>query len=99
MHYLLALYDFGASSSILKAAYKRECHYQRPTPEVHEKVLQDLSDENKWDEFIGKAEYYSDFIAFFTKEIKELGWQDTVKKWLFRGTPITERLLANIYSG
>lgn len=99
VHYLLALYDFGASSSILKAAYNRELHYQRPPPEVHGNVLQDLSDESKWNEFIGKAEYYSDFLAFFTKEIKELGWKDTVRKWLFRGTPVTERLFVNIHSG
>lgn len=99
MHYLLALYDFGASASLLKTTYDREQYYQRPPPEVHEKVLQDLSDESKWDEFIGKAEYYSDFLAFFTKEIKELGWQETVHKWLFRGTPVTERLFANIHAG
>ncbi|KAF8424732.1 hypothetical protein EV426DRAFT_573932 [Tirmania nivea] len=99
VHYLLALYDFGASSSILKATYEREKYYQRPPPEVHEKVLQDLSDESKWNEYIEKAEYYSDFLAFFTKEIKELGWKETVKKWLFRGTPVTERLFVNITSG
>lgn len=99
VHYLLALYDFGASSSVLKATYEREHRYQRPPPEVNEKVLQDLSDESKWNEFIGKGEYYGDFLAFFTKEIKQIGWQETVKKWLFRGTPVTERLFANIHSG
>jgi len=99
VHYLLALYDFGASASNLKATYEREQHYQRPSPEVHEKVLKDLSDESKWDMFLEKADCYSDFLAFFTKEIKTLGWQETINKWLFRGTPVTETLLANVNAG
>jgi len=98
VHYLLALYDFGASSSRLKATYEHEHYYQRPPPELHEEVLQDLNDESKWSEYIGQAKHYSDFLAFFTKEIQELGWQEAVKKWLLRGTPVTERLFANFHS-
>lgn len=98
-HYLLALYDFGASSTNLKDTYEREKYYQRPPPVVHDKVLQDLNDESKWDNFFEKGDCYSDFLAFFTKEIKTLGWQETVKKWLFRQGPLTERLSANLNAG
>lgn len=76
-----------------------QCHYQREFPGVHDRVVHDLIDETKWDEFIGKGEYYGDFLTFFTREIKEIGWQKTIHKWLFSGTPVAERILANAYSG
>ncbi|KAF8475875.1 hypothetical protein BDZ91DRAFT_648858 [Kalaharituber pfeilii] len=107
-HYLLALYDFGATPSLLSATYSRECTYQRPIPPVHSSVQVDLSDPEKWDQFLGKGEYYGDFVAFFTKEIKERGWKGAVRRWLFgigvdageEGVKkVAEKLCAKIYSG
>lgn len=99
VHQLLAQYDLGAPVSVLKEAYKRESHYQRPRLDVKPKVLADLSDENKWGEYLGKEAYYHSFLEHFQKQMEAIGWQETVNKTLFSKTELADDMLVRTFGG
>lgn len=71
---------------------------QRPLLEVDEKALTDLSDESMWDEYLGDVNHYSSFLAFFRKEMEEIGFQEMINKRLFSGTDAADSLLIRSFA-
>ncbi|KAI5786484.1 hypothetical protein DFH27DRAFT_528397 [Peziza echinospora] len=98
-HYLLTLYDLGASSETLKETYAREKGYQRPPPPLHPRAAIDLTNEDNWPTYFGNQEHYTDFLAFFTAEIKTLGWRECISKYIFGKSKIAVMMRKNIFGG
>lgn len=96
---LLACYDFGATPANLHNIYNRVKQVQRPRPDVNPKTLVDLSDESAWHNYLGNNSHYSDFLAFFQKEMAEIGWQQMLNKRMFEGTELANDFLARCFGG
>ncbi|KAI1414298.1 hypothetical protein F5Y13DRAFT_188398 [Hypoxylon sp. FL1857] len=98
-HHLLSLYGTGASAENLQKAYDVNATYQRPLVEVHKKVVEELKDWEAAKKFLGKEEYYTDFLVFFQNEIDKLGWEKTLSEYLFKGDEKSEDMLARLMAG
>lgn len=65
---------------------------------THPHVVQDL---HSWDQagrYLGKAQYYPDFLAFFRREVAGRGWQAVVSGYLLAGTAAADDLLARLHA-
>ncbi|EWY99401.1 hypothetical protein FOCG_01290 [Fusarium oxysporum f. sp. radicis-lycopersici 26381] len=63
-------------------------------------VVDKLEHGSDWSEYLGKGRNYATFFRFFQDEIDRIGWQDTLKEYLFkddaRGRDMQSRLFAGI---
>ncbi|EXM35878.1 hypothetical protein FOTG_00246 [Fusarium oxysporum f. sp. vasinfectum 25433] len=63
-------------------------------------VVDKLEHGSDWSEYLGKGRNYATFFRFFQDEIERIGWQDTLKEYLFkddaRGRDMQSRLFAGI---
>ncbi|KAJ4395455.1 hypothetical protein N0V85_006551 [Neurospora sp. IMI 360204] len=102
-HHLLALYGTSAPSEALQKAYDVNASYQRPVLPEHQEVVSDLIQNWKEDaaKYLGKEEYYPDFLAFFKREMdRHKGrYEEVVNEFLFSGTPEADNMLVRLYSG
>ncbi|RBA10766.1 hypothetical protein FPRO05_05355 [Fusarium proliferatum] len=100
VHQVLTLYGTGATTKDLDTAYNANKTYQlramKPKPDVVDK----LEHGSDWSEYLGKGRNYATFFRFFQDEIERIGWQDTLKEYLFkddaRGRDMQSRLFAGI---
>ena len=49
--------------------------------------------------FISKEEYFLNFRAFFEQEIKKLGYEEVLQKYLVGGNDIAKDIFPRIYHG
>ncbi|KAI1103062.1 hypothetical protein F4804DRAFT_333649 [Jackrogersella minutella] len=98
-HHLLSLYGTGARPEHLKKAYDVNATYQRPTMKIHERVIKELQDWETAKKYVGKEQYYPDFLAFFQNEIDKIGWQEVLKKYMFGGDEKSEDMLVRMLAG
>ncbi|KAF4446249.1 hypothetical protein F53441_10091 [Fusarium austroafricanum] len=100
VHHVLTLYGTGATTKALDTAYNANKTYQlkamKPKPEIIDK----LEHSSDWSQYLGKGRNYATFFRFFQNEIGRIGWQDTLKEYLFkddaRGRDMQSRLFAGI---
>lgn len=100
VHHLLALFGTGAGPDAMQKGFDDNLGYQRPARPVHNKVVDDLF--QTWSHasrYLGKDQYYPDFLAFFQREIESKGWEAVVSEYLFSGTEGAEDLLVRLYAG
>ncbi|KAI0834151.1 hypothetical protein F5Y06DRAFT_279493 [Hypoxylon sp. FL0890] len=98
-HHILSLYGTGASPEQLQKAYDVNASYQRPPGGLHEEVLKELKNWEAAKKWLGKGEYYTDFLAFFQNEVDKLGWEKTLNEYLFKGDEKSEDMLVRMFAG
>ncbi|KAI0115516.1 HypA protein [Nemania sp. FL0031] len=98
-HHLLSLYGIGASPADIQQGYDDNANYQRTPYQVHPDKVEELRDFEKAKAKLGKEEYYTDFLAFFQKEIDEKGWQAVLSEHLFKGDERSEDMLIRMFAG
>ncbi|KAI1800558.1 hypothetical protein F4811DRAFT_538506 [Daldinia bambusicola] len=89
-HQILALYGTGASPEQLRRGYDVNKTYQRPSIKVREDIVKELGDWEKAKKYLGKGEYYNDFLEYFQSEIAKLGWEETLLEYMFKGDERSE---------
>ncbi|RSM08660.1 hypothetical protein CEP52_004547 [Fusarium oligoseptatum] len=85
-HHLLALYGTGASVADIQKAYDLRRPLQRPVVPQHQDAVENLI--THWDrasKYLGKEEYYPDFLAYFQRAIDREGYESVVKTHLLKG--------------
>jgi hypothetical protein len=100
VHHLLALFGTGADAAAIQKGFDANLGYQRPARPTHQDVVDDLF--NTWShatKYLGKGHYYSDFLAFFQREIERKGWEAVVSEYLFSGNGAADDLLVRLYAG
>ncbi|KAH8772633.1 HypA protein [Diaporthe sp. PMI_573] len=100
VHHLLALFGTGADAEAIQKGFDGNLGYQRPARSTHKNVVEDLF--QTWShasKYLGKDQYYPDFLAFFQREIERKGWEAVVSEYLFSGTEGAEDLLVRLYAG
>lgn len=100
MHQVLTLYGTGATTDILTKAYDANKTYQLKAMKPKSDVIDRLEHGTDWSEYLGKGRNYATFFRFFQDEIERIGWQDTLKEYLFkddaRGRDMQSRLFAGV---
>ncbi|KAL2062642.1 hypothetical protein VTL71DRAFT_5714 [Oculimacula yallundae] len=99
VHHLLTLYGVGASESVIEKHYQNNASYQRPPLPVEERVVQDMSDQKHFQEYLGNEKYYHDFLVYFQKELESKGLEIVLDEFLFAGTEAANDLLGRMYGG
>ncbi|KAI3396354.1 hypothetical protein diail_12244 [Diaporthe ilicicola] len=98
-HHLLALYGTGADAAAIQHGFDGNTGYQRPVEPRHNHVVEDLKTWSHASSYLGKDQYYPDFLAFFQREIDSKGWEVVVAEYLFSRTEAAEDLLVRLYAG
>ncbi|KAJ1957650.1 hypothetical protein EC988_000718 [Linderina pennispora] len=93
IHHLLASLSLGASQERLQDIYDKNVPMQRPLPDPVAGVV--ITKDN-WHEYIGKEEYYTNFVAFFRREIDAEGgdWKPVLVRYMF-----DDKVYALVFSG
>lgn len=99
VHHLLALFGTGADAKAIQIGFDGNTGYQRPVRPTHNHVVEDLQSWSHASKYLGKDQYYPDFLAFFQREIERKGWEAVVTEYLFSGTEAAEDLLVRLYAG
>jgi hypothetical protein len=99
VHQLLTLYALGASPETITKHYERNKSYQRPAEKLEERIVQEMHDPAKFNECLGKEEFYHDFVVYFQKEMESKGWEAVVNEYLFKGDERADNMLVRTFSG
>ncbi|RMZ90050.1 hypothetical protein DV736_g2717, partial [Chaetothyriales sp. CBS 134916] len=98
-HHLLALFALGATPKELQRGYDNNKGYQRSLFRVKEGIVKDMANPDSFKTYLGKEQYYLDFLQFFQQEIEAKGWQQAVHQYLFSKTEASEDLLVRMFAG
>ncbi|KAI5792688.1 hypothetical protein FPQ18DRAFT_389265 [Pyronema domesticum] len=93
-HYLLALYDLGASASLLTRSYHHEASYQRTLEAVPHPDIDPLDPQ-----FLGLHSSYSSYLTFFRNEISTKGYEKVLEETFFSGTEKSEDMFVRLFAG
>lgn len=59
----------------------------------------DLTDPATYSKFLGKEQYYHDFMTFFQSEMSQKGWQNVVKEWVLANDDKANDMLIRMHAG
>lgn len=98
-HHLLTLFSLGATPQEIQQGYDTNVSYQRPPEPLKESIVKDMCHPDRFKTFLGKEQYYRDFLVFFEREIEEKTWQKVLGEYLFARDDRADDLLARLYAG
>jgi len=98
-HHLLTLFALGATSQEIQQGYDTNVSYQRPPEPLLESIVDDMHKPDRFKTYLGKEQYYHDFLVFFQKEIEAKTWQRVLNEYLFSRDERADDLLARLYAG
>lgn len=98
-HHLLTLYALSATPGQIQKQYDNNKTYQRPPQPVEESVVQDMSDAQCFQKFLGNEKYYNDYLKLFQREIGRKGWEAVINEYVFAGNDRAEAMLARMFAG
>ena len=98
-HHVLTLYAIAASPDIIQKQYNNNKSYQRPTPPLEARVIEDLHDHSKFHHYLGKEEYFHDFLVFFQQEIDKKGWPEVIIEYVLKRDELADDMLARMFAG
>jgi hypothetical protein len=58
-----------------------------------------MHDLKKFQSYMGKQEYYHDFLVFFQEEMAKKGWEAVLNEYLFAGDEAADDMLVRLYAG
>lgn len=96
-HHLLTLFGTGANAAHLQKGFDDNAGYQRAPMPTHQHVVEELQSWDHAAKYLGKGQYYPDFLAFFQREIADKGWEAVVSEYLFAGTEAADDLLVRLH--
>ncbi|KAF8874746.1 hypothetical protein BD779DRAFT_1702357 [Infundibulicybe gibba] len=107
-HHLLAVYDLGASASLLEVIYQLDAATLLPIDTVDRangivKRLDISITESNWTEFLGDDKYYASLLEFFSLQVEARGAGGLLDKFIFSpdankdGVDMVQRLCAGVF--
>ncbi|EIW75301.1 hypothetical protein CONPUDRAFT_159426 [Coniophora puteana RWD-64-598 SS2] len=89
-HHILAAYDLGATGKLMQAIFDTEQETQRPrelpvSKGKEAKAPEKITPQN-FSQFLGKEEYYTSYLDFFTEQIAEHGVSESLETFVFHAT-------------
>ncbi|KAJ8109458.1 hypothetical protein OPT61_g7448 [Boeremia exigua] len=98
-HHLLTLLALGATPQEIQKGYDINVSYQRPPAPLKETIVDDMHKPDRFKTYLGKEQYYHDFLVFFQREIEAKTWQGVLDEYLFVRDDRADDLLARMYAG
>ncbi|KAK5693616.1 hypothetical protein LTR97_010185 [Elasticomyces elasticus] len=95
-HHLLTIWALRANSNELQHAYDINAGYQRTLGKL---AATDMHDAEKFKSYLGKEQYYHDFMVFFQDEIEKTSMPEVVNKYLLAGDERADDLLCRLFAG
>ncbi|TLD19723.1 hypothetical protein PspLS_09495 [Pyricularia sp. CBS 133598] len=101
VHHLLSLYGTSAGPSSLQKAWEGNTSYQRPVQPPHASATPaQLADWATAKQYLGKEQYYPDFLAFFRREIETSSVPDVLNRYVFNeGDERADDMLIRLFGG
>ncbi|RYC54179.1 hypothetical protein CHU98_g12030, partial [Xylaria longipes] len=99
VHSLLTMLTLGATTSELRDRYDEVAAIQRAIPEVDEKLLEGLGDNDVFYAAIGQIHQYHTFLEFFKRQIASRDYRDVVLTYVFGHTKVADRMLVQMVEG
>ncbi|CAN9416965.1 unnamed protein product [Alternaria alternata] len=75
-HHLLTFFALNGTPTELERAWVDNASYQRQLVPLDSHVVSQLHDQNVYEAYLGREEYYHTFLTFFKREIDQKGWQE-----------------------
>ncbi|KAF9691451.1 hypothetical protein EKO04_010710 [Ascochyta lentis] len=98
-HHLLTLFALNATPKEIQQGYDINVDYQRPPEPLKESVVDDMHNPERFKTYLGKEQYYHDFLVFFQKEIDTKTWQGVLNEYVFAGDERADDMLSRMYAG
>ncbi|KAK3072515.1 hypothetical protein LTR53_006651 [Teratosphaeriaceae sp. CCFEE 6253] len=98
-HHLLTLWALRAQPEDLQHAYDINAGYQRPLQPPDRSVLTEFHDVERFAGYVGKEQYYNDFLVFFQDEMTETTMPDVINKYILSGDKRADDLLCRLFGG
>lgn len=99
-HAVLTTLAMDGGPKEIRRAYDDGEGIQRPKSQADPQAVEEMTDPFKFLERMQDIEEYSNFLAFFEKEIATKGsWQTVVNEYIFARNPQTDFLLAQVFEG
>jgi hypothetical protein len=99
VHHLLTLFALKATPEELRRGYNDNKYYQRPPADLKKEIVDDMHDSERFKTYLGKEQYYHDFLQYFEEEISKKGWETVLNDELFKGDARSDDLLARLFGG
>jgi hypothetical protein len=84
---------------VIEKQYKHNVSYQRLNMQVEERIVEDMSDPEHFQKYLGKEKYYIDFLVFWQSEMEKKGWENVLNEYIFAGSEKADDLLTRMYAG
>ena len=100
VHHDITLWALGATPEQIEAHHRRNTIYQRLPPKREESSIVDqMTDCTRFASYLGDESHYLDFVHFFEKEIRDLGYQAVLQKYLVSEDKVGMDMLPRMYMG
>lgn len=96
---MLSLFAFGATPTELKQGWDDNVSYQRPPVPLKQSIVTDLHSPKKYKRYLGREEYYHNFLVYFKEEIDQKGWQHVLNEYIFKGDERADDMLVRMFGG
>ena len=98
-HHLLTAYALGASPSILQKHFDDNLSYQQPLKSTNQAKVKNLHDPAIFNQCLGKASNYHEFLEFFQTEVERKGYEEVTNEYLFKGDERADDMLVRMFGG
>ncbi|KAJ6020753.1 hypothetical protein N7540_006257 [Penicillium herquei] len=99
VHFMLTIWALGASPETIQLQYEREQKRQQPAYLPDENVIASFYNKDKFLKHMYQEEHYSNYLAFFQREIAAKDVPAVMKEYLFSGDKLAESLLSRMFGG
>ncbi|KAK1492142.1 hypothetical protein CCUS01_14103 [Colletotrichum cuscutae] len=100
LHHILALYGTGANEVQIQKAFDLRHDLQRPVEPRHDEIVSELlTDWSSAHKYLGKDEYYPDFLAYFQRKIEADGYEQVVRETLLKRDAASNNMLLRLHGG
>ena len=98
-HHVLTLFALGATPEETQEGYDTNVSYQRTLEPLKYSIVDDMHKPDRFKTYLGKEQYYHDFLVFFHKKIEQKTWKGVLNEYLFAHDERADDLLARLYAG
>lgn len=98
-HHLLTLFALDATPEEIQQGYDANTGYQRSPEPLKESIVDDMHNIERFKTYLGKEQYYHDFLVFFQKEIDAKTWQGVLNEYVFAQDERADDMLSRMYAG
>ncbi|KAF1363668.1 hypothetical protein EJ07DRAFT_162885 [Lizonia empirigonia] len=98
-HHLLTLFALNATPEEVQQGYDANTGYQRSPEPLKESIVDDMHNIERFKTYLGKEQYYHDFLVCFQKEIDAKTWQGVLNEYVFAQDERADDMLSRMYAG